>query len=138
MDRESEKKGENQMKKILALVVSVVIVGMFFTTACSKEKQEKQGEGMQGEMKPIEQQDTKIGEELFKMNCAVCHPNGENVINKEKTLHKEDLDEFGVKTPDDIVKLMRNPGPGMRKFDENVISDKDAREIANYVLKAFQ
>jgi len=126
------------MKKIFALVVSVVIVGMFFAIACSKETQEKQGTGMQEEMKPMEQQDTKVGEELFKLNCAVCHPDGGNVIDKEKTLHKEDLDEFGVKTPDDIVKLMRNPGPGMRKFDENTISDKDAQEIANYVLKAFQ
>ncbi len=125
------------MKKIFAVVVSVVIVGMFFAIACSKET-EKQGTGMQGEMKPMEQQDTKVGEELFKLNCAVCHPDGENVINKEKTLHKEDLDEYGVKTPDDIVKLMRNPGPGMRKFDENVISEKDAQEIAKYVLKAFK
>lgn len=108
------------MKNILAVVVSVVIVGMFSGVACSKEKQEKQGE------------------ELFKMNCAVCHPNGENVINKDKTLHKEDLDEHGVKTPDDIVKLMRNPGPGMKKFDKNTISDKDAKEIANYILKTFK
>jgi cytochrome c6 len=108
------------MKKILAAVVSVVIVGMFFGIACSNEKQETRGE------------------ELFKMNCAVCHPNGENVINKEKTLHKEDLDKHGVKTADDIVKLMRNPGPGMKKFDENAISDKDARKVAHYILKTFK
>lgn len=80
----------------------------------------------------------KSGEELFKLNCAVCHPNGENIINKVKTLHKANLEEHGIKTPEDIVKLMRNPGPGMNKFDEKTIPDKDAKEIAQYILKTFK
>jgi cytochrome c6 len=79
----------------------------------------------------------KSGEELFKLNCAVCHPNGENIINKDKNLHKKNLEEHGIKTPEDIVKLMRNPGPGMNKFDEKTIPDKDAKEIAKYVLKTL-
>jgi cytochrome c6 len=78
------------------------------------------------------------GEHLFKNNCAVCHRDGGNVINPEKTLHKEDLDEFGVKTPEDIVNIMRNPGPGMRKFSEMDISNEDAKKIAEYVLKTFK
>jgi len=79
----------------------------------------------------------KSGEELFKLNCAVCHPNGENVINKDKNLHKEDLGEHGIKTPEDIVKLMRNPGPGMLRFHEKARSDNAAKEIAKYILKPF-
>jgi len=112
------------MKQIAAVFISLASIFLLVTFACSggsSNKTEKESKG----------------EELFKFNCTVCHPNGENVINKEKTLRKADLDKNGIKTPDDIVKLMRDPGPGMRKFDENTISDKDAHEIAEYVLKAF-
>ncbi|HBH60649.1 MAG TPA: cytochrome C [Nitrospiraceae bacterium] len=77
------------------------------------------------------------GEELFKQNCAVCHPEGGNIINSQKNLHEEDRDEFGIRTPEDIIKIMRNPGPGMRVFDENTVSDRDAQKIAEYILKTF-
>lgn len=77
------------------------------------------------------------GEELFETHCAKCHPDGDNIINPEKTLRKKDLNANGIKTAADIVKLMRSPGPGMVPFDEKTISDKEAREIAEYVLKAF-
>ena len=54
------------------------------------------------------------------------------------TLHKKDMDAHGVKTADDIVGKMRNPGPGMTRFDAKMISDKDAKAIAQYVLTAFK
>ncbi len=79
-----------------------------------------------------------LGEEGFKSQCAICHPDGGNVVNSRKTLHKKDLDTNNVKTPDDIIKLMRNPGPGMPKFDDKAIPDKEAKEIAEYVLKTFK
>ncbi len=77
------------------------------------------------------------GEELFLQNCSVCHRGGGNILNPEKTLRKEDLDEYGIKTPEDIIRIMRNPGPGMRAFDRAYISDKDAEKIAEYILKTF-
>jgi cytochrome c6 len=113
------------MKRTAAVFISLASIFLLVTFACSG-----------GSTSKTEKESSK-GEELFKFNCTVCHPNGENVINKDKTLHKADLDKNGIKAPDDIVHLMRNPGPGMRKFDENTISDKDAHEIAEYVLKAF-
>ncbi len=78
------------------------------------------------------------GEALFKANCSVCHPNGSNVVNPKKTLHKKDRDVNNVKTADDIVNRMRHPGPGMTQFDEKMISNKDAHEIAEYILKTFK
>jgi cytochrome c6 len=33
---------------------------------------------------------------------------------------------------------MRNPGPGMTKFDEKIISTKEAQAIAEYILKTFK
>lgn len=78
------------------------------------------------------------GEALFKRNCAVCHPDGGNIINPKKTLHKKDLDANNIKAAADIIKTMRNPGPGMTKYDEKTIPDKDAGEIAEYILKSFK
>jgi cytochrome c6 len=77
------------------------------------------------------------GGELFMANCKVCHPDGGNIINPKKTLHKADREANGVKTVEDVIKRMRNPGPGMTKFDEKNYPDKDARAIAEYVLKTF-
>ena len=81
---------------------------------------------------------TEAGETLFKQHCTVCHPGGSNIINPQKTLQKKTREANNVKTADDIVKLMRNPGPGMTKFDAKTISDKDAKQIANYILHEFK
>lgn len=78
-----------------------------------------------------------IGEERFKVLCAMCHPGGGNIINPKKTLHKVDRESNNVKTADDIIKIMRNPGPRMTKFNENVVPEKEARAIAGYILKTF-
>jgi cytochrome c6 len=80
----------------------------------------------------------KTGEELFKQHCTMCHPEGGNIINAKKTLHAKDLKANNVKSAGDIVKLMRTPGPGMTKFDEKTLPDKEAKEIAEYILKAFK
>jgi len=114
------------MKQIVAALMSAACIFLFITVVSSEESPKKSAE------------EPKAGEELFKHNCAVCHPDGQNIITKDKTLHKEDLDEHGIKKLADIVKLMRNPGPGMTKFDEKTISDKDAIEIAKYILKTFK
>ena len=73
----------------------------------------------------------------FEKHCAVCHADGGNVINAAKTLRKADREKNGVKGWKDIVAKMRNPGPGMTKFEKKDISDKEAKAIAEYVLKTF-
>ena len=80
----------------------------------------------------------KTGDALFKEHCAVCHPDGGNIINSQKTLHKSDLDANKIKKPKDIIKTMRNPGPSMTKFDKKTIPDSDAKKIAEYILKTFK
>lgn len=80
----------------------------------------------------------KTGEALFKQHCSPCHPDGGNNVNPQKTLHKKDREANGVKTASDIMGKMRNPGPGMTTFDEKTIPDKDAKEIAKYILKTFK
>ena len=78
------------------------------------------------------------GEALFKEHCAVCHPDGGNTINPEKTLHQKDLQKQKITSPEGVVKYMRAPGPDMPAFDAKTIADKDAKAIAEYVLKTFK
>lgn len=78
------------------------------------------------------------GQELFTKHCAVCHPNGGNIIKPQYTLQKKSLEQHGIKNWQGVVKAMRTPGPGMTKFDKNTVSDKDAKAIAEYILKTFK
>jgi len=78
------------------------------------------------------------GEEAFVKNCGICHTDGGNIINPAKTLKWKDLNTNGLRTPADIVKNMRNPGPGMMRFDEETIPDSVATQIAEYILKTFK
>ncbi len=80
----------------------------------------------------------KTGEELFYDRCAACHPNGGNVLNPQKTLQKIDREARGIRTPEDIVRTMRNPGPGMTRFTPDLLSDADARKIAEYVITTYK
>lgn len=87
--------------------------------------------------------DSKKGEKMdakaeFEKHCASCHPKGGNIIKAEKTLSKKTMAANGIKTDKDIIAKMRNPGPGMTKFDEKTIPQKEAKAIADYILKTFK
>ncbi len=82
--------------------------------------------------------DAKKGGDLFKQHCVSCHADGGNIINPAKTIGKETLKANGITDWKGIVKVMRNPGPGMTKFDVKSVSDKDAKLIAEYILKTFK
>jgi cytochrome c6 len=78
------------------------------------------------------------GEAEFKEHCAVCHPEGGNIINPKKTLRKKDLAANNIKNESDIIKIMRKPGLGMTAFDEKTLSENEAKDIAKYIFKAFK
>ena len=103
------------MKKAFILVTAFTIAAFVSGTACTG----------------------KSGEALFQQHCSQCHPNGSNNVNPQKTLVRRDRETNGVMTVSDIVGKMRNPGPGMTKFDEKTIPDADAKKIAEYVLRTF-
>jgi cytochrome c6 len=85
---------------------------------------------------PIEQ--VKSGEALFGQHCAACHPNGGNISKPELSLHSNAMAAHKITKPEDIVNVMRNPGPGMNKFDAATIPDKDATAIAQYIMDTFK
>ncbi|MHC1697994.1 MAG: c-type cytochrome [Geobacteraceae bacterium] len=82
---------------------------------------------------------TKIdGKALFQKHCAVCHPNGGNIINKKKPLSAKAMKANGVAGVKGIVAKMRNPGPLMNKFDEKTVSNQEAKAIAEFILKSYK
>jgi cytochrome c6 len=109
------------MKKVAAVIVS----GIITSSVCMLLSG---GMAVGGE---------QAGGALFKQHCALCHANGGNIVNAQKTLHKKDREANGIKSATDIITTMRKPGPGMTKFDEKTVSNKEAHEIAEYILKTF-
>ncbi len=116
------------MRQFLVFVTVLCFIFTVFIVACEKKEQA-------GTAGTAEQ--AKMGESLFQQHCSPCHADGGNKVNPQKTLHKKDREANGVKSASDIVSKMRNPGPGMTKFDEKTISDRNAQAIAEYVLKSF-
>ncbi len=108
------------MKKVCILFLAVFFI--FVSLACFAKEDAAKGKG----------------EALFKTNCSPCHTGGGNIVNPKKTLHKKDREANNIRKPADIIAKMRNPGPGMTKFDKNTISDEDAKAIAEYILKTFK
>ena len=82
--------------------------------------------------------ETAEGRALFEKHCAPCRPSGGNIFNPRKTLQKGDMDANNITTAWDILKVMRNPGPGMPKFGRKAMPEKDARLIADYILLEFR
>jgi cytochrome c6 len=109
------------MKKTLVIILAATFLSLLITGGWAKENVKK-----------------SRGETLFQENCSPCHPDGGNIVNPAFTLHRKDREAHGVKKAKDIVGKMRNPGPGMTKFDNNTISDKDAKAIAEYIMKTFK
>jgi cytochrome c6 len=91
-----------------------------------------------GAVASAEKASNDAGAKEFKEHCAMCHPDGGNVVNPKKTLHKGDREANNVRTEADIIKIMRKPGPGMTTFDQKTISDDEAKGIAKYILKTFK
>jgi cytochrome c6 len=110
------------MKKGLIAAVAFLAVGSFATAGLADTKKGAKIDGVKE----------------FKEHCAVCHPNGGNIINPKKTLGKQSMAANEIKSSKDIINKMRNPGPGMNKFDAKTISDKEAKAIADYILKTFK
>ena len=132
------------MNRHILTAMVIVAVSVSFFGGCKKETPQKT-ESPQAvpAMQPAStaaqtpQAEAKTGEALFKMHCAVCHPDGGNTAKHEFTLHSKSLKNHNITKPADIVKLMRNPGPGMTAFDVTTLPDNEATAIAEYVLKSF-
>lgn len=120
------------VKLCLLLAVSAVTVA-----GCSKDEPQQVIVTPAGSATTT-QGSVRDGEALFKQFCANCHPNGGNVSDPERSLYGSVLRKKHITTPEDIVRIMRNPLSRMIRFDAATLPDKDARTIAEYVLKTFR
>jgi cytochrome c6 len=116
----------------LLLVISIGAV-----MGCSRNEPRKASVPPAGSA-PTAQEPAGDGEALFKQYCSPCHPNGGNVSDPKRTLYVSVLRKKQITTPEDIVRIMRNPLSRMIRFDPATLSDREARAIAEYVLKTFK
>ncbi|OEU60523.1 MAG: hypothetical protein BA870_00495 [Desulfuromonadales bacterium C00003094] len=129
-------------KSYWGMTTTLVVCALLCIGGC-KEDQKKEPlsaipdpvavEGQNTTPKP----DDSDGQALFQQHCAVCHPGGGNIINPLKGLDGETLAANGITTVGDIVDNVRQPGPGMSRFDKDLLSDRDAGCIAEYILQSY-
>eukprot|EP00189_Rhodosorus_marinus_P007223 CAMPEP_0113964082 /NCGR_PEP_ID=MMETSP0011_2-20120614/6909_1 /TAXON_ID=101924 /ORGANISM="Rhodosorus marinus" /LENGTH=76 /DNA_ID=CAMNT_0000976279 /DNA_START=843 /DNA_END=1070 /DNA_ORIENTATION=- /assembly_acc=CAM_ASM_000156 len=73
--------------------------------------------------------DIEHGEQIFTANCAACHAGGNNVIVPEKTLQKETLEKFEMKSVDAITNQVSNGKNSMPAFGDR-LSEQDIDDVA--------
>jgi mono/diheme cytochrome c family protein len=61
-----------------------------------------------------------VGEELFNKHCLACHPKAAKLRSRKN-----------------IIEKMRNPMSSMPAFDENKLSNDNAKKIADYIHQEF-
>jgi len=139
------------MNRKIAAGLTILSIGACILGGCKKQEEGQKAQGPETAPAPATTQaapattapaggaagGAKSGEALFKQQCAACHPDGGNTMQPKKTLHKADMQANNITKPEDIVKIMRNPGQGMPKFDATTVSDQDATAIAEYILKTY-
>ena len=63
----------------------------------------------------------QVGEALYKKHCLACHPDAEQ-----------------LKSTKNIIGIMRTQIASMPAFDENKISNDDAKKIEDYIRQDFR
>ncbi len=72
------------------------------------------------------------GEAIFKSNCAQCHVNGGNIVNRAKTLKKADLEKNNMDSAAIITQITKGKG-AMPAFGRRLKKDQ-IEAVAAYVL----
>lgn len=80
---------------------------------------------------------TDNGAAVFQQHCAICHPGGSNIITPAKTLDRQTLANNNITSVKDIVATLRKPGPGMTTFSPEMLSDKEAEQVAEHILSTY-
>ena len=83
---------------------------------------------------PVMAADLDAGAQVFAGNCAACHAGGNNVIQNEKTLRKEALEQYleGGLKESSIVYQVTNGKNAMPAFGGRLDED-EIKNVAAYV-----
>ena len=76
-----------------------------------------------------------IGKSIFEYNCAACHRGGQNIIMPEKTLEREDLEQYldGGFNEKAVIRQVTNGKNAMPAFGGR-LPDDDIANVAACVL----
>jgi cytochrome c6 len=77
--------------------------------------------------------DIANGAKVFQANCAACHAGGRNLVSPPKTLKKEALEKYGMKSIEAITTQVTKGKGAMPKFGGR-LSDQQIEDVATYVL----
>ena len=122
-------------------VCLAAVAAIFILSGCSKDSTRKVEVPA---VAPVTQSGSTLvtpvqtGEQLFRQFCFNCHPDGNNVSDPKRTLHVAVLQKNHINTTEDIIRIIRNPGPRMLRFDADTLSDRDAQKIAAYIMDTFK
>jgi cytochrome c6 len=125
------------MFRRMAKACVVLVMSSGLVAGCSKDESRKPAAAPPASA-PGSHGSAPDGEALFRQYCASCHPDGGNVSDPERTLYGSVLKKKHITTPDHIVRVMRSPLSRMIRFDAATLPDREARAIAEYVLKTFK
>lgn len=83
--------------------------------------------------------DVGRGEQIFRMNCAVCHAGGQNVIIPYKSLQKDDLEKYleGGMSEGSVIGQVQNGKNAMPAFGGR-LGDDDIESVASYVIASAE
>lgn len=73
------------------------------------------------------------GQQIFNANCSACHIGGNNVIIASKTLRKEALEKYDMKSLAAIKAQVTNGKNAMPSFKGRLQAD-EIEAVADYVL----
>nr|YP_010336729.1 cytochrome c553 [Stylonema alsidii]UNJ15135.1 cytochrome c553 [Stylonema alsidii] len=77
--------------------------------------------------------DIEHGEQIFTANCAACHSGGNNAIVPDRTLKKEALEGYEMKSVEAITKQVTGGKNSMPAFGDR-LTPEEIDDVASYVL----
>lgn len=79
----------------------------------------------------------KQGQEIFTINCAGCHPNGANIIRRNKNLRWKTLEKNGYNSIDSIENIITHGKNNMSPFFDR-LTPEEINLVAKYVFSQAQ
>ncbi|HAC64586.1 MAG TPA: cytochrome C6 [Cyanothece sp. UBA12306] len=81
--------------------------------------------------------DSNKGAKIFSVQCAGCHPNGNNIIRRGKNLKLKALKRNKVDSLDAIISLVTNGKNNMSAYSDRLTS-AEIEAVSEYVLEQAQ
>jgi cytochrome c6 len=78
--------------------------------------------------------DSVNGAKVFSANCASCHAGGKNLVQANKTLKKDALEQFGMYSAEAIIAQVTKGKNAMPAFSGRLKPDQ-IEDVAAYVLE---